>query len=516
MGVLQGALPGNGGLHGVAGAPDIQAGHEAQAGHLFDGLVGGAVLAHTDGIVGEDPDRTGAHEGRQAQGVLGVIGEDHEGAGVGDETAVQGQAVHDGAHAELAHTVGQIVAGAGGGVEVHGMAGLGAHGARQVGRAAQHLGQVAHQFFQGLPGGHAGGDALAGFHGLLDHGGGDAGPVGRQVALHAAFQLGGQLGAGGAVGVETGLPFGFGLLAGFTGVPGGGDVVRHGERGLMPFQGGTGGGGHVHAQGRAVTGGGVGLGGTETDVGLADDEAGMLGVSAGFGQGGVQGPGIMAVHGADDLPAVGLVAGGHVFGEPAVDLAVDGDAVGVVQGDELAQAPHAGQGAGFVGHAFHEAAVTEEHVSVVVDDRVFGGVEAGGQHLFGQGHAHGGRDALTQGTGGHFHAGGHVAFGMAGGAGAQLAEVADVVHAQVVAGEVQHGIEQHGGVTVGQHEAVTIHPAGIGGIVFEAVAPEGFGHVGHAQGGAGMTGTGLLDGVDGKGADGVGTLSAGRHDAVLC
>ena len=174
----------------------------------------------------------------------------------------------------------------------------------------------------------------------------------------------------------------------------------------------------------------------------------------------------MAVHGADDLPAVGFVAGGHVFGEPAVDLAVDGDAVGVVQGDELAQAPTHRPGAGLVGDAFHEAAVTEEHIGVMVDDRMFGGVEAGGQHLFGQGHAHGGRDALSQGTGGHLHAGGHVALRVAGGAGAQLAEVADVVHAQVVTGEVQHGIEQHGGVTVGQHEAVSIHPAGIGGIVF--------------------------------------------------
>ena len=79
--------------------------------------MGGAVLADADGVVGKDPDGANAHERGQTQGVLGVVGEDHERAGIGNEAAVQGQTVHDGAHAEFAHAVGQIVAGGFGGIQ---------------------------------------------------------------------------------------------------------------------------------------------------------------------------------------------------------------------------------------------------------------------------------------------------------------------------------------------------------------------------------------------------------------
>ena len=77
---------------------------------------------------------------------------------------------------------------------------------------------------------------------------------------------------------------------------------------------------------------------------------------------------VVAVDVADHVPAVGLEALRGVVGEPAFDLAVDGDAVVVVEGDQLAQAQGAGQRADFVRDAFHQAAVAEEGVGVVVDD----------------------------------------------------------------------------------------------------------------------------------------------------
>jgi len=59
----------------------------------------------------------------------------------------------------------------------------------------------------------------------------------------------------------------------------------------------------------------------------------------------------------------------------AANFAVDGDVVVVVEGDQFAQFHGAGQRAGFVGDAFHQAAVAEEYIGVVIDDVVAGSVE---------------------------------------------------------------------------------------------------------------------------------------------
>ena len=69
-----------------------------------------------------------------------------------------------------------------------------------------------------------------------------------------------------------------------------------------------------------------------------------------------------------DVPAVGLEALRRVVGEPAVHFAVDGNAVVVVERDQLAELERAGERAGLVRNAFHQAAVAEEHPGVMIDD----------------------------------------------------------------------------------------------------------------------------------------------------
>ena len=53
----------------------------------------------------------------------------------------------------------------------------------------------------------------------------------------------------------------------------------------------------------------------------------------------------------------------------------------------------------------------------------------------------------------------------------QLAEVLEVVDRQVVAGQVQQGVDQHRAVAVGQHEAVAVGPFGVGWVVLEVMVP---------------------------------------------
>ena len=86
----------------------------------------------------------------------------------------------------------------------------------------------------------------------------------------------------------------------------------------------------------------------------------------------------------------------------------------------------------------------------------------------------------------------------------QLPELFDLRHGQVVAGQVQDGIQQHGGVAVGEYEAIPVRPAGVGRVETQEVIPQDLGDVGHAHGGAGMAGIGLFNRVHAEDADGVG------------
>ena len=147
------------------------------------------------------------------------------------------------------------------------------------------------------------------------------------------------------------------------------------------------------------------------------------------------------------------------------------DAVVVVERDQLVELPGAGQRAGLVADAFHQAAVAEEDVGVVVDDRVARAVELGGQQLLGQRHADRVGDALAERAGGGLDARRDADLGVARRLAVQLAEVAQLAHRQVVAGQVQQRVEQHRAVAVGEHEAVAVGPVRVGRVVAQVACP---------------------------------------------
>ena len=140
-----------------------------------------------------------------------------------------------------------------------------------------------------------------------------------------------------------------------------------------------------------------------------------------------------------------------------------------------------------MGDAFHQAAIAEENVGVVVNNGVLIGVELGSQRALGNRHAHTVGDALTQRAGGGFHARRIAVFRVTRGFGVQLTELFQIIDAEVVTGEVQQRINQHGAVAVGQDETVTIRPLGVGRIVFHVIVPQHFGDIGHAHGRARVT-----------------------------
>jgi hypothetical protein len=279
-------------------------------------------------------------------------------------------------------------------------------------------------------------------------------------------------------------------------------------------------GNFFRAEGLAVGLGGAGaVGRALADLRLADHQGGHVGGGGGQFQRVGHGGHVVPVNRAHHLPAHRGKTQAHVVGEPGLDLAVDADAVVVVQGHQLVELEARGQRNGFVADAFHQAAVAHEDIGVVVHHGVAGAVEFGGQQLFSQRHAHRVGQALAQRAGGGFHARGHVHLGVARGLAVQLSEAAQLAHRQFVAGEVQQRIQQHGGVAVAQHKAVAVGPMRVQRVVLEPATPQRHGHLGHAQRCAGVSGIGLLDGIHRQRADRVGhqggVVSGGGHGRAL-
>ena len=327
--------------------------------------------------------------------------------------------------------------------------------------------------------------------------------AGRQVAAHGAFELTFQRRLG-----KLGFPLLADLAALLAGcAPGLQDFFRHHEGLGRPAHGQAGVGDLVVEQGVAVAVGVAFLAARALrDLGLAGDEGRTV-----LAGGPLHGRGDLARMVAVDFlhgPAIGLEAGELVAGLGDRSFPVDGGVVVVEQHGQLGQLEATGDRGGLVADAFHQAAVAGDHPGAVVDKVV---TEARSQVAFGHGHADGGGDALAQRTGGGFNAGGVAVLRVAGGVGAPLTEVADLVHRHgLEAGQVQQRVEQHRAVARREHEAVAVGPVGAVGVVLQEFGPEHRGDIGHAHGHALVPRLSLVDGVHREHADRVG------HGVLRC
>ncbi len=125
-------------------------------------------------------------------------------------------------------------------------------------------------------------------------------------------------------------------------------------------------------------------------------------------------------------------------------------------------------------------------------------------------------DTLAERPGGGFDARSPAVFGMSGSLAVELAKLLDVIerdreftqafvlgiHAAHL-GQVQHGVQQHGGVAVRQNKAVAIGPDRIGGVVTQELLPQAVGYRRQRHGRARMSGVRLLHSIHRQGADGV-------------
>ena len=214
---------------------------------------------------------------------------------------------------------------------------------------------------------------------------------------------------------------------------------------------------------------------------------------------------VVAVDG-NRVPAAGFETADLVVGHRQVGRPVDGDRIVVPEDDELAELQVPGERDRLVADAFHEAAVAGNRIGPVIDHIV---AEARGQHPFRQRHADGVGDALPERPRGRLDAGGVAELGMARGLRTQLPEVRQLLDGHAgIAGEIEQRVEQHGAVPGGEHEAVAVGPARIGGIEAQVFGEEHGRDVGHAHRHSGVARVRLLHRVHGQDADGVRHIAA--------
>ena len=245
------------------------------------------------------------------------------------------------------------------------------------------------------------------------------------------------------------------------------------------------------------------VGRTLADHRLATDQRRLVGA---FGRcdRGIDSRHIMTVHIPDDIPAISLEPARCIVREPAPDIPVDRNTVVVVQRNQLVQLPGTGQRTGFVRNTFHQATVAQKDIRIVIDDIKTRLVEFGSQQLFSQRHTDRIGNPLSQRASRRIDTGRDMHFRMTRRFGMELAELADIVHGKIVTCQMQQRILQHRAMSVGQNEAVTIEPSGIGRIMPVMSGPQRNGNIRHTHRHARMSGIGFLDRIHRQRADRVG------------
>jgi hypothetical protein len=171
----------------------------------------------------------------------------------------------------------------------------------------------------------------------------------------------------------------------------------------------------------------------------------------------------------DDVPPVRTEPGGDVVARREVGRPVDRDLVVVEDTDQPSEAEVSGERCRLVADALHQAAVTGDGERVVVDRLT---AESGAQIAFGDRHSDRVGETLTERSGSDLDAGGVADLGMARRRRFPLAECAQVVEFEPVAGQEQRRVLEDRRMPVGEDEAVAVGPVRIGRVVFHHPAVE--------------------------------------------
>src|SRR5437660_12154247 len=139
------------------------------------------------------------------------------------------------------------------------------------------------------------------------------------------------------------------------------------------------------------------------------------------------------------------------------------------------------------GDAFLETTITRQTKNMLVENAMVAGVEMRGRHFRCHCHTNRVTNALSQRTSRALDAGRVAKFRMPRRFGMQLAKILNVLDRNVVAAQVQPGIQKHAAVSGGKNEIVAINPARLFRIVPEQITVEHGPDLGASEGEAEMS-----------------------------
>jgi hypothetical protein len=160
------------------------------------------------------------------------------------------------------------------------------------------------------------------------------------------------------------------------------------------------------------------------------------------------------------------------------------------------------------GDPLHHVAVAADGINVVVEYRVTRPIEMLRQPAAGHRHAYAVATALAERSGRGLDARSQAIFGMAGTFAAELSKTPDIVErdrglveplfliCNTYPAQMQHRVQQHRGVSVGQDEAIPIRPERIIWVKAHKTLPKRIHQRSQRHWRAGVAGIGLLDGID--------------------
>ena len=159
---------------------------------------------------------------------------------------------------------------------------------------------------------------------------------------------------------------------------------------------------------------------------------------------------IIGIANALHIPVIPHKARRHVFSERQRRVALNGNAVIVIDPDQIAEAQVPGQRRRLAGDAFHHAAIAAQRHNVMRDDLMPGPIVVRPQPAARKRHADTGRHPLPEWPGSRLNPRGQRVvrgvFGMSRAFAVHLTEVHDIVEWQIEAIHMQGTIEQDGGM----------------------------------------------------------------------
>ena len=172
------------------------------------------------------------------------------------------------------------------------------------------------------------------------------------------------------------------------------------------------------------------------------------------------------------MPVVPLKAPPYIIGITERRLAIDGNAVIVIDTNQFAETQMSSEGCRFMGGAFHDIAVAHEHVRTVIHYRVARSIENARQMRLRHCHAQCIHESLSERACGRLDTRRKPVFGMPRRLASPLTKTDDLMERKVITAQMENRVKKHGGMTAREHEAVPVKPVGISGIIAQVVHPQ--------------------------------------------